>query len=100
MHRLALAALTVCAAVAQPQPPPRTEFIELDAVVVDTNGQAAKGLRKDDFQIKEDRREVEIVSVAEMSAVDPKNQADTRSIVLLLDDTGMNPTATQVVQYI
>ena len=71
MHRIRLAAFLVLlggsvlssqstsspAPQAQPQPPTfrlNVEYVEVDAVVTDRDGQFVRGLTKDDFQIFED----------------------------------------------
>jgi VWFA-related protein len=74
------------------------EVVEVDAVVEDNNGQAVVGLRQEDFQIKEDGRPVAVTNFAEVSASGIAGESDARSLVLVLDDTGMNPTATTRVQ--
>jgi len=94
-----LAAVTLIAAQ-KPSPRPRTEFVELDAAVVDDNGQSVRGLHQEDFQIKEDGRPVVVTSFTEVSAAGLRDRADGRSVVLVLDDTGVGPQATQVVRAI
>jgi VWFA-related protein len=78
----------------------RTEFVELDAVVVDGDDRPVTGLRKEDFQLKEDGARIDISSVLEVSPLDMADGNYRPSILLLLDDAGMGPTATPVVQYI
>jgi len=77
---------------------PRSEFVELDAVVVDNNDRPVQGLRKEDFQIKEDGRPVTVTTFSEVSAAGISDRADGRSITLVLDDVGINPTGTQAIQ--
>jgi VWFA-related protein len=79
---------------------PRTELVELDAVVVDKNDQPVRGLRREDFEVKEDGRAVALTSFNEVSAAGIAGRADGRSLVLLLDDTGIGPTGTIIVQNI
>ena len=81
-------------------PQPRLAFVELDAVVVDDNDRPVRGLRQGDFQIKEDGRAVAVTTFTEVSAAGIAGRADGRSVVLLLDDTGVGPTATTIVQNI
>ena len=69
----------------------RTTFVELDAVVVDSDGHTVTGLTRDDFQVREDGQPVSLTSFSEVSA-DQSNQNDARSIVLLLGTT--SPAAT------
>jgi VWFA-related protein len=79
---------------------PRTTLVELDAVVVDSNDRPVRGLHQEDFQIKEDGRAVAVTSFAEVSASGIAGRTDGRSVVLLLDDTGIGPTGTIIVQNI
>ncbi len=79
---------------------PRTTFVELDAVVVDNDDRPVRGLHAEDFQIKEDGRTVPVTSFTEVVAEGITGRTDGRSVVLLLDDTGVGPTATSIVQNI
>jgi VWFA-related protein len=102
---IAAAAMSVCAAFplaagqpASPRPP--TAFVELDAVVVDDHDQPVRGLHQEDFQIKEDGRGVALTSFKEVSAAGIASRGDSRSVVLLLDDTGVGASGTTIVQNI
>src|SRR5579864_2758457 len=90
----------VTLAAAQKASPPRTTFVELDAVVVDKHDRPVRGLHSADFEIKEDGRDVEVTSFTEVSAAGISSRGDSRSVVLLLDDTRLGPIATTVVQNI
>jgi VWFA-related protein len=81
-------------------PRPRTTFVELDAVVVDGHDRPIRGLQRDDFEIKDDGRTVAVTSFTEVSAAGIDGHADARYLVLLLDDTGIGPLGTVVVQNI
>jgi VWFA-related protein len=81
-------------------PRPRTTFVELDAVVVDSNERTVRGLHREDFQIKEDGHAVAVTSFSEVSAAGIDGRADSRSVVLLLDDTGVGASGTIIVQNI
>jgi VWFA-related protein len=95
------ACLAVVTLVAEQKtaPPPRTTFVELDAVVVDGKDRPVRGLHPEDFQIKEDGRAVAVTSITEVSAAGMGGADDGRSVVLLLDDT-MGPAGTSIVQEI
>jgi hypothetical protein len=67
---------------------------------VDDDERPVTGLRQEDFQLKEDGGRVPISTFAEVSPLESGDRPLRPSIVLLLDDTGMGPTATPVVQYI
>jgi VWFA-related protein len=79
---------------------PRVTFVELDAVVVDANDRPVRGLQREDFQIREDGRAVTVTSFTEVSASGIAGRADSRSVVLMLDDTGIGPSGTVIVQNI
>src|ERR1700730_10053654 len=81
-------------------PLPRTAFVELDAVVVDHHDQPVRGLHQEDFEITEDGDAVAVTSFTEVSAAGISSSGDSRSVVLLLDDTRVSPIATPLVQYI
>jgi hypothetical protein len=96
---LCLVGVTLVAAQKRAARPP-AEFVELTATVEDDEGRPVPGLRQEEFRIKEDGRAVALTSFAEISAAGISGEADSRSIVLLLDDTSLSPTATQIVQHI
>jgi VWFA-related protein len=78
---------------------PHTDAVEVDAVVVDNHGLSVRGLHKDDFQIR-DRGAVAITSFTEVSTTGLDGPSDARYLVLLLDDSGVGPMGTVVVQNI
>jgi VWFA-related protein len=86
-------------AAQKPSPPPRTTFVELDAVVVDSHDKPVRGLHRDDFRIKEDGGAVAITSFSEISVAGINGPSDGRSVVLLLDDT-IGPAGTSIMQSI
>ena len=96
---LVVAAFPVLAGQKAP-PHPRTEFVELDAVVMDSNDRPVRGLHGEDFQVKEDGRAVAVTSFNEVSASGISGRMDSRSVVLLLDDTGVGASGTTIVQNI
>jgi VWFA-related protein len=77
----------------KPALPPRTTFVELDAVVLKA-GRPVRGLHKEDFQVLEDDRSVPVVSFTEVAAAGLAGEADGRSVVLLLGNTDLR---TQIV---
>jgi VWFA-related protein len=97
-----LACVVGISAVAAQKPSFRSgiEVVEVDAVVQDDRGQTVRGLLKDDFEVKEDGRTVGLTNFAEVSASGIGGESDPRSLVLVLDDTAMPPTATTLVQSI
>ncbi len=80
-----------------PRPP---ETVELDAVVVDGDDRPIRGLKQNDFQVKEDGHLVSLTGVREVSAAGIDGRPDGRSLVLLLDDSGIGPGGTLPVQNI
>src|SRR5215467_6226164 len=75
-------------------------LVEVDAVVVDDFGRAVTGLRQEDFQIKEDGRPVELKTFEAVGDAGEGGRAVARSIVLLLDDSGIGAGNTLSIQSI
>jgi hypothetical protein len=75
-------------------------FVELDAVVVDDRERPVTGLQPSDFSIKDDGKLIAITSFDEVSGPAPADPDSARTLVLLLDDTGVAPVGTQTVQTI
>jgi VWFA-related protein len=74
-------------------------LVELDAVVLDDEDRPVAGLKQEDFQIKDDGHPVEVKTfdaVADTSTGRPPQ----RSIVLLLDDSGVGAGNTLPIQTI
>ncbi len=90
-----LVATTVIASQDQAASP---YLVELDAVVLDGSDKPVAGLRQEDFQIKEDGR---VVDVKTFDAItDGGGTSVQRSIVLLLDDSGVGAGNTLAIQTI
>ncbi len=94
---LSYATVGVAGQLQQSANAPRASFMELDAVVVDPDGQPIRGLQIGDFNLHEDGESVAISRVQEVSVVGLANEAG-RSVVLLLDDSQVRATGTTVVQ--
>ena len=92
----ALAATVVAAG----QPAQSPYLVELDAVVLDSADHPVAGLRQEDFQIKEDGRAVEVKTFDVVADTGRANAGVPRSIVLLLDDSGVGAANTPVIQAI
>jgi hypothetical protein len=75
-------------------------LVELDAVVTDDSGHVVTGLRQEDFQIKEDGRPVELKTFEAVTDSGDGGRGTARSIVLLLDDSGIGPGNTGSIQSI
>src|SRR4051812_26918021 len=62
------------------------ELVEVDAVARTADGGMATGLRREDVEIREDGRPVEIKTFVAVNADIARTDADGRFIVLLLDN--------------
>jgi VWFA-related protein len=75
-----------------------TQLVELDAVVLDDAGKPVTGLKQEDFDVKDDGKRVELKTFE--AVADTDNRRVARSIVLLLDDSGVGPGNTLAIQTI
>jgi VWFA-related protein len=75
-------------------------LVELDAVVVDESGRAVTGLRQEDFQVREDGRLVDLKTFDAVADAGDGGRRFARSIVLLLDDSGIGTGNTLSIQSI
>ena len=74
-------------------------LVELDVVVLDDDNRPVPGLKQEDFQVKEDGRAVELKTFDAVADI-PGGRSPQRSIVLLLDDSGVGPGNTLPIQTI
>jgi VWFA-related protein len=91
------AAVAFAAATLFVQRPPAAtpgDLVELDVVVVGRDGQTVPGLGRDDFEIKDDGRRVDITTFEEIRAIGSRPSDDARSVVVLLDDIGVPASGT------
>ncbi len=77
---------------------PSAELVELDAVVTDDGGRPVTGLTRDDFDVREDGTRVDLKTFD--AVADDGARPVARSIVLLLDDSGVGAGNTLAVQTI
>jgi VWFA-related protein len=77
-----------------------TDRVEIDVVAADDRGQPVRGLAAGDFTLKEDGRVVDVDSFREVSALGAGGRADGRTLLLVLDDSGVEPQLTTRVQAI
>jgi len=75
-----------------------TFLVEIDAVVTDDEGKAVTGLKQEDFEVKEDGKQVELKTFD--AVADTGQRLVQRSIVLLLDDSGVGTGNTLAIQTI
>ncbi len=97
----AIAALVTAGVVVragQTAPATATYLVEIDAVVTDEAGKPVVGLKQEDFQVKDDGKLVELKTFDAVSETDDRRVA--RSIVLLLDDSGVGSGNTLTMQTI
>jgi len=80
------------------QPQPTTYLVELDAVVTDDAGKPVAGLTQEDFEVRDDGKPVELKTFDAVAETDERPVA--RSIVLLLDDSGVGSGNTLAIQTI
>ncbi|MDR1990715.1 MAG: VWA domain-containing protein [Acidobacteriaceae bacterium] len=111
--QIATALITVLAAATLPSAPavvslsagqrqantPSVDLVELGVTVVDRNGAPVHGLTKDDFELKEEGRTRPLVTFSEVAA-GQEDSADSRTIIVLLDDVGIPETGTLAIQTI
>ncbi|MGC4083112.1 MAG: hypothetical protein QM736_13635 [Vicinamibacterales bacterium] len=79
---------------------PAGDFVELDVVVLDKKGLPMHGLQQSDFIVKDGGKPVTLATFREVTGPDPRDPDSARTVVLLLDDTGIASTGTQSVQII
>lgn len=90
----------VLAASQVQQPAAGIDFVEIDAAVLDNKGRPIRGLQQDDFTIREDGKPVNITTFSEVSGPVRNDPDSARTVVLLLDDTGVSAVGTQAIQAI
>jgi len=96
---LAVAVLVAAGIVVRAgQPQQATYLVELDAVVTDDDGKPVAGLTQDDFEVKEDGKRVELKTFD--AVAETRERLVQRSIVLLLDDSGVGSGNTLAIQSI
>jgi VWFA-related protein len=72
----------------------------LDVAAFDGSGKPVTDLKQSDFQIEDDGKKVEIASFEAVAADGAAEGKKSRSIVVLLDDTGVPASGTQAIQQI
>jgi hypothetical protein len=97
---LAAAFLAIPAAGPGAQPGAPLDFIEVDVVVVDGSGRSVHGLHQADFSVKDSGSMIELDTFREVTGPDADDPDSARTVVLLLDDSGIPATGTQAIQTI
>ncbi len=77
---------------------PAAYLVEIDVVVTDDAGKPVTGLTQDDFQVRDDGKRVDVKTFEEVRSDGGRSAA--RSIVLLLDDSGLGVGNTLPIQQI
>jgi len=96
---VALAAVAVSTGSAQKTAPePTVDLVEIDVVVTDHNGQHVADLKREDFEVKEDGKVVEVKTFLAVSSNGSTRLDDGRSVVVLLDDMSMSPMAANSIK--
>jgi VWFA-related protein len=72
----------------------------LDVAAFDANGKPVTDLKQTDFQIEDDGKKVEITSFEFVAADGTAEGKKSRSIVVVMDDTGVPAAGTQAIQQI
>jgi VWFA-related protein len=93
-----LGLLTAGVAIRAGQPQAATYLVELDAVVLDDAGRPVAGLKQEDFEVRDDGKRVELKTFDAVAEANDRRVA--RSIVLLLDDSGVGSGNTLAIQNI
>jgi len=91
-------AVVIAAGALRAGQPQATYLVELDAVVTDDAGKPVVGLKQDDFEVKDDGKRVELKTLD--AVAETGNLQTSRSIVLLLDDSGVGIGNTLTIQTI
>jgi VWFA-related protein len=82
------------------QDAPSVDLVEIAVVVTDRNNRPVTDLTKDDFEIKDDGRVVEMKTFLAASASGSRALDEGRSMVVLLDDVNIGPGATNSIKSI
>ena len=84
-----IGAVTAVAVLRGTQSAESPYLVQVDAVVIDDSGRPVTGLRQEDFQVREDGRPVELKTFDAVVDTGESGRSVARSIVLLLDDSGI-----------
>lgn len=96
---IVLSILAVSAGTAQKTPPaPSVDLVEIDVVVTDHEGQPVTGLKREDFEVKEDGKRVDVRTFVPVTSSGSIQLDDGRSIVVLLDDMSMSSMAADSIK--
>lgn len=75
------------------------DFVEVEAIVTDSSGEPMRGLRQEDFAVREDGHTVPILTFEEVSpAGSGGSTEDGRTVIMLLDDTNLSVGGEKSIQ--
>ncbi len=98
---IAIGVLLLSAAGPHTQPQQASaDLVELDVVVLDREDRPIRDLRLEDFEVKEDGRRVDVKTFAAIVAGGTRRSDDARSVVLLMDDSGIEMGGTSPMKAI
>jgi hypothetical protein len=79
---------------------PSIDLVELDVVVTGRDGLPLADLTRDDFEVKDNGKLVEVKTFQPVSASGSREVDEGRSMVIVLDEVGLGPIATNAVKSI
>jgi len=96
-----LVALPAASFPAQKTPPfQNIDLVDLDVVVTDGDGRPVTGLKKEDFELREDGKPVVLQTFIARTANEADDDDTSRSVVILLDDVTMPRESVNAVKAI
>jgi hypothetical protein len=74
--------------------------VELDVSVIDKDGMPITDMTKDEFDVQDDGKKVDITAMTTVAARGTRATGDGRELVLILDDAGVPAAGTSAIQQI
>src|SRR4051812_30887172 len=93
-----VACLRISPSTSQTKPFQNVDLVDVDVVVTDAEGRPVAGLKKEDFDIREDGKAVALQTFVPRTAADDDDGG--RSMVILLDDVTMPRESVNAVKAI
>jgi hypothetical protein len=93
-----VAALDVAASAQKPPSFQNINLVDLDVVVTDGDGRSVIGLLKEEFDVRENGKRVELKTFSPVLPAEGADPDGGRSLVILLDDVTMPPEAVDAVR--
>jgi Ca-activated chloride channel homolog len=95
-----VASLGVSPAAQKTKPFQNVDLVDLDVVVTDGDGRPVTGLKKEDFDVREDGKPMALQTFVPRAATDAADDDTGRSMVILLDDVTMPRESASAVKAI